>query len=230
MFKTFASLLLVFIALPARADWQVVTDADALPDKVYKMAQTTNAQGQSLAVYRMLRGAVWLRFQVKLGGPEALATGRAPFYRVDQNPNHDLEELRDFTERRPSAPMYLSTPDSISFVLGALQPDDTRPPNLSELLAGARLQIRYLLEQGEIRQASFSLEGAAPMIAQALDIKLAAAPASSAEAAFQAAIDAALKACVEKGGPYQSVCRGKVSTCRAGAGGDLATLQACLNK
>ena len=220
-------LLLVATRASAQNTWRVVTDTDALTDKVKRSATVVNAGGNTLSVYRGPGDAAWVLFSLSPSSLDLLSPRRAPIYRIDKNEPKDLEPNRRLTEQGLGVDLYQWEPKWVNFRIWHGREDEGRGVDLQEMMAGRSIVFRYALPTGGYKETTFSLEGAGPVIAEALGISVSPTNDEEAGSAFRAALVAALKRCQQDMRTF-SMCFDRVTACEKKAQRDLKTLQACL--
>lgn len=225
-------LTLLILATPAFAQgaWRLKSESDAMTDKVKQSATTVNSQGHELSVYRGPKDAAWVLFSVGKNTGDTLSPKQAPAFRIDKLQPHDLENTRQLTEKRIGLDTYRWEPRWINFVVWHGKESEGRSTALKELMSGQTVVFRYYIFTGGHKETSFSLEGAAPVIARALGISVAADSATeSAAAEYKARFLAASTRCEQDMRTF-ATCFERVSACEKKAQRDLNAMQKCLPK
>lgn len=223
-------LALLLVTTPAfgQGVWRLIAETDAMTDKVKRSASTVNSQGHELSVYRGPNNAAWVLFSLGKSSFDTLSPKQGPMYRVDKLQPHDLDTDRRMTELRLGLDLYQWEPRWINFSIWHGTGAEGRSVKLRELMAGQTVVFRYYLGSGGSRETSFSLEGAGPVIAEALGIKLEGDPAVEAAAeAYKAELLAASRKCQQDMSMIR-VCFQRVTACEKKAQNDLMMLQECL--
>lgn len=149
--------------------WQYVERVDAMTDEVLRFAQTRNAEGFELRIFRVESGKVHGLFRVPNASADILSSERWPMYRVDQHEAVDLERSRSIAGLLDEPPV-IHEPKWIQFLIW--HGSDSYPDSgtLSRLMHGERLVVRYHLFTGGYKETVFSLAGAHDVIVRALEL------------------------------------------------------------
>lgn len=203
------------------AEWQLRTEVDSMTDRERKVASIRNDTGHSLSVYRMPDGSIWANFGLPKSNAEVLSSTQWPIYRVDKRTPRDLDAerrlqrlVRGITSRVTLEPKW------INFMVWNGKVDAGRSEELIELSDGTAVTFRYFLFTGGYSETTFPLQGAAPAIAEAIDIlaHLKSGDLQRIEA-MSSAIKAAQKTCEANAVREDfSVCNERVKSCASKAG------------
>lgn len=168
--RVFILLVLTLAAAAAQAGWTVSTHVDAMTDERRKSARVTNDLGHSFSVYRITSGgAAWGNFALSDDVFDQVDWDRLPRYRIDKNEPHDLSRLKRM-QQTLGMEMYSWEPKWINFRLWHGKYQEGLAADLVEMMTGDTLLVRYHLSTGGYKDTTFTLEGAGPAIAEALDI------------------------------------------------------------
>ncbi len=142
-------LILLFCPLTVLAEWKVITHTDTNSQTETQVAYTKNDEGYSLEIYKDSVGAVRSRFSLN-AALDMFAKRSCPTYQVDTRllDNRSINDapcLTDFTWSE--------------FVLGYIVDNQVTSGRLNALMNGSNITFRFMLENGEYRETSFSLAG-----------------------------------------------------------------------
>lgn len=211
-------LLVVMLTTQAAnsAEWRLQTEVDSMTDHERKVAIIRNDTGHSLSVYRMPDGTVWVNFGLPKSNVEVLSSTQWPIYRVDKLTPRDLDTERRLQRLvRDLSSSTTLKPKWINFMVWSGKIDAGRSEELIELSDGTAVTFRYFLFTGGYSETTFSLQGAAPVIAEAIDISahLKSGDLQRIEA-MSSAIKAAKKTCEANAVREDfSVCNERVNSC-----------------
>lgn len=228
MRSIFFILLLVVNQAVAQTAWNVTSTTDAMTDKIKRQATTVNGDGHTLSVYRGLNDAAWVLFSLRQASFDQISPSRAPVFRVDKNPPHDLDGERKITDQKLGIQLYAWEPKWINFSIWHGKEAEGRSVQLRQLMSGQSVVFRYTLSTGGYKDTTFTLTGAGPAIADALGITP--TPNQELEAAAQAyrsELVAATNRC-QQDMPNFRTCFARVSACGKAAHQDLTTFKDCL--
>jgi len=222
------TLLLATTPVFGQGLWRLTTETDAMTDKVKRSASTVNSQGHELSIYRGPNDAAWVLFSLGKSSFDTLSPKQGPMYRIDKLQPHDLDSVRRMSERGLGLDLYRWEPRWINFSIWHGKEAEGRSLILKELMSGQSVVFRYYLGTGGYKETSFSLEGAAPVIAEALGISLAADPAAEASAeAYKTELLSASRKCQQDMRTFRA-CFERVTACEKKAQRNLKVLQECL--
>jgi hypothetical protein len=222
------ALLLAATPVFGQGVWRLTAETDAMTDKVKRSASTVNSQGHELSVYRGPNNAAWVLFSLGKSSFDTLSPKQGPMYRVDKLQPHDLDTDRRMTGRGLGLDLYRWEPRWINFSIWHGKEAEGRSVKLKELMSGQTAVFRYYLGTGGYKETSFSLEGAGPVIAEALGISLEADPATEAAAeAYRAELLAATRKCQQDMRTFRQ-CFESVTACEKKSQKELKVLQECL--
>ena len=143
-------LLFIFCAPSlAIAEWHIISHANLNSDKKTQVAYTENRSGHSLEIYRDSVGAVRTRFTLN-SKLNLFLNGICPTYQVDLT----LVRNTSFND----APC-ISNLNWSEFVLGYITNNNINSLSLDALLNGNIIKFRYVLDNGNYKETSFSLVG-----------------------------------------------------------------------
>jgi hypothetical protein len=170
------ALTAFFLASSATAgDWVTQEKVDPMTDETKRSALVVNDQGHQFSLYRISEGGeVWANFSLGETDLDTLSGERLPRLRVDKHELVDLQDKKRLTEVMHRAGdrsfrVYEWEPKWINFhVWGG---DGNLPAELlTDIMEGETLLIQYYLSTGGSKYSEFTLEGAKPAIAEALQI------------------------------------------------------------
>jgi len=203
------------------AEWQLRAEVDSMTDRERKVASIRNDTGHSLSIYRLPDGSVWANFGLPKTNTEVLSSAQWPIYRVDKRTPRDLDSERRLQRLvRGYASRATLEPKWINFMVWNGKADAGRSEELIELSEGTAVTFRYFLFTGGHSETTFPLHGAAPVIAEAIDISgnLKSGELQRIEA-LSSAIKAAQKSCESNAVREDfSVCNGRVRSCAEKSG------------
>jgi len=153
-------LLGVFILTPAStfAAWNVTTQSGQEGDEQITFAYSTNESGYTFEIYRDSIDSIRARFNLA-GSILQLAEKSCPTYQVD----------RGFPQNRSvyDAPC-ISSDQWAEYILGHVVNRQISSTLLLALMNGMNISFRFILENGDYRETSFSLQGSRNAITQAI--------------------------------------------------------------
>ncbi|MEW6330216.1 MAG: hypothetical protein AB1560_02015 [Pseudomonadota bacterium] len=164
---------LVSISASYAAGWVVKTEVDSMTDERTHEAQTVNASGHSLHIYRLGDGSTWITFRLNGKSIEVLGE-KPPMMRVDKKEPFDFQLIKDLVRmnretfrENPIKVAYRPEPKwvSASVYNGNDLPD--RGP-IFDLMNGKKVTVRYYLFTGGYKETGFPLDGAKEAITKAL--------------------------------------------------------------
>lgn len=206
----------------AEAQWQVVTEFDAMTDEEKKSALVVNESGHSFSVYR-LGEQVWANFRLSPEDSDILNHDRLPMLRVDQNEPQDLNRFISLQKLVSVSAFYEIEPKWINFKLlaGVIAPP---PANvLRQIMDGNTLIVRYYLFTGGYKDTRFQLAGSEGPIILVTGLpheRISEKDAQSRQ--IREFVDYMLKECKNSG------CRAKVTECATAHREDLEAFNDCI--
>ena len=151
--------------------WRVIEEKDSMTDQIRKSAVITNDDGYRLTIRRhQSRNEAWVVVAAAEGPPRFFSSGPLPMYRIDDHPAADLGEIVRRASPIPASYYFLTTPSWFAFHLASTDESKGRNFRLKQVMNGDRILIRYFTADGLAQETTFSLQGAAPHIAEALGI------------------------------------------------------------
>ncbi len=220
-----AGLLLPLVA--GAGDWKLRVTTDAMTDQERRMAAATNADGHRLSVYRIKSGEVWMNFSVSDRSLDLISPDKLISYRIDKRePTHLQEHTR---MARLGIVTYEWEPKWVNFLLWHGKENEGRG-EIQHLMDGSSMLVRYYLSTGGYKDAIFSLDGAGPVIADALGIKVGADGALEENAEKSRALLRAhiVERCQPLSGRAALLCRTDAVDCNSLHKNDPPRLGACL--
>ena len=222
------SLLFAVGPVFSQGAWRLTTETDAMTDRVKLSATSVNDQGHELSIYRGPKDAAWVLFSLGRSSFDTFSPKQAPMFRVDKFQPHDLDGDRRLSERGHGLDLYRWEPRWINFSIWHGKELEGRSVKLKELMSGQSVVFRYYLGTGGYKETAFSLEGAAPVIAEALGISLKTELAIEAAAeAYKTELLAASKRCQQDMRTFRT-CFERLKACEKNAQRDFKVLQECL--
>lgn len=145
---------------------------DAMTDQVTRVAVVESEEGHQLGISKRPNGNVWLTFvRSESAAGKVLSRTKAPMYRVDQLPAHDLSVnvLLESTKVGAGS-SYVRTPRSVSVRIWTI---DSRESIawLAEIATGTRLLWRAFYLDGPSDDVAFTLDGAGQAVADVLGLQ-----------------------------------------------------------
>lgn len=169
----FLALFLAFLPLSYAAGWSVKSEVDSMTDERTHEAQTVNAGGHSLHVYRLSNGSIGVTFRLSEQGSDVLGDTPPPM-RVDKNKPFDFDLIKSLVrmnrEGLRDAPIkvaYHAEPKWVSAIVYPGKDIPDRGP-IYDLMTGKNVVVRYFLFTGGYKETSFSLVGAKEAITKAI--------------------------------------------------------------
>ncbi len=164
-------LLLVTLSVHSLAlsEWTVDANVDAMTDEEKKTAIVKNELGHTFSIYRVSKGGpVWGNFALSEKMFDQVDWKKPPMYRIDKNKPNDLASMKMLHDLGVQA--YSWEPKWINFLMWHGKEDEGLSENLVNLMEGEKVVFRYHLSTGGYKDTTFSLEGAASAIAEAIGI------------------------------------------------------------
>lgn len=140
---------LYLLPATAAAEWNVVSQRDAETQRETLVAQTRNAEGHTLAIYRDAGGAIRSRFGLN-DSLNGLAEKSCPTYQID---NRDPRNVSINDAACISHRLWAE------YVLGYIQEKRVVSLLLHELMNGNKIVYRFKLLSGGYDETEFSLAG-----------------------------------------------------------------------
>ena len=141
--------MLLSAPLSLMAQWHIVSHENLSNDEKTKVAFTENKKGYSLEIYRDSVGAVRARFTLS-SKLNLFSKNICPTYQVDLT----LIKNTSFND----APC-ISKSNWSEFILGYITNKNIISLSLDALLNGNTVTFRYVLDNGNYKETSFSLAG-----------------------------------------------------------------------
>lgn len=230
MKKLLLTLIFCFcIQSVATAEWTVETRIDAMTDEVKKTARVENELGHTFSVYRISEGgAVWGNFALSEGMYDQVDWQKPPLFRIDKNEPIDLADIREI-QKMVGIKTYEWEPKWVNFQIWHGKEEEGIGKTLVQLMEGETVVFRYYLSTGGYKDTSFSLEGAASAIAEAIGItKEIDRSAQKKSEEYRKAVTAATERCMQDMSTFQE-CFSKVKECMKKAGHDIHKFKSCLH-
>lgn len=142
-------LCLILSPIFAQAEWRVITHTDTSNNSKTQVAYTQNEQGYSLEIYSDNVGAIRSRFSVNVE-LDKLAKRSCPTYQIDS---------RVLDNRSVNDAPCLTGVNWSEFILGYTENQIVSSRKLNALMNGITITFRFMLENGNYEETSFSLSG-----------------------------------------------------------------------
>lgn len=152
--------------------WKTKTTTDAMTDAVSTEAYVESAAGDRFTLLRRSDGNVWGYFQ--LGGHKQFAVGEYLMMRVDKEEARTLDDSLEtlLATYGDGGSTWEWNPNLIGFRLWHGKADEGCGV-IPSLVRGKKLVMRYHVNQSEVSDVVFSLNGNAEAITTALKLDLA---------------------------------------------------------
>lgn len=228
MQRLLVALPLLLAMATAFASWKVETKTDSMTDQTKKSAVVVNEQGHSLSIYRHPSGAAWANFSLSNWSLDQLSPQKPPVFRIDKNAPHEVADKKRLQEMGVGVQAYAWEPKWVDFLIWHGKESEGRSKTLDQLMEGRTIVFRYFLFTGGYKETTFSLDGAGPAIANALEIAVEVDKATARrQEEFKGAYLAASKTCEQDMKTFRP-CFERVNSCRKQANNNLAAFQQCL--
>jgi hypothetical protein len=156
--------------------WSLEEKKDEMTDSFTRTATVKSAEGASFTLLRRSNGAVW--GYLKLNASNQFMVGEELLMRIDKLPpvefNDKLQKL--LLRLGDAAPSWEWNPSLIGFSIWHGTPEDGKCGQISDLLRGKSLRIRYHPNQSTSRDLVFDISKTKETIRKALDVSLADCP------------------------------------------------------
>lgn len=151
-------LLSLSIQSQAQAQWNVVSHTDTDSGHQTRIATIENSDGHKLEIYRDVNDVIRLRFNIR-NSFELLADKHCPTFQVDE---------RLLSNRSINDAPCLSQPRWAEYVIGYITDDTVLSLHLHNLMNGNVIYYRFLMDNGNYAETSFSLSGSKGILNGAL--------------------------------------------------------------
>jgi len=154
--------LLLFLSLPVKAEWNIVTHTDIDSNQQTKVAHSENSDDYSLEIYRDGNNAIRARFSMH-NNLNRLNEKSCPTHQVDKrNPeNTSINEASCIAHRKWA-----------EFVLGYIAGNEVTSTFLHNIMNGSKITFRFKLENSGYTETAFSLIGSKRALIDALGFNL----------------------------------------------------------
>jgi hypothetical protein len=142
-------LLSISVQGQAQAQWNVVSHTDTDSGFQTDIATIENNDGYKLEIYRDVNDVVRLRFNIR-NSFELLARKQCPTFQVDK---------RQLSNRSVNDALCLSQPRWAEYVIGYITDKTVLSRPLHNLMNGNVLYFRFLMNNENYAETSFSLSG-----------------------------------------------------------------------
>jgi hypothetical protein len=149
-------------------------------------------------------------------------------YRIDKNSPNDLAREKRVQEMGVGIQAYAWEPKWVNFLIWHGKESEGRGETLNQLMQGKFIVFKYFLFTGGNKDATFTLEGAGPAIADVLGISTEANAENEAlQTSYKDAFSAAQKICQQEMSTFR-ICFEKIAKCNKQANRSIAVFQKCL--
>jgi hypothetical protein len=156
--------------------WQIVEYEDKMDDTKSRGAVCVIESGHALSIFRSADGPVYAMLTLPKDSGEAFGSRRLR-YRIDSNKAMDLEEQRSVERYVPWMKVNVGVTTTAWVIWHGAPEQQPDFGILRSILDGKTMLIRYSKFPEGTTDVEFSLEGAKPVIAEALNVKPEADPA-----------------------------------------------------
>ena len=151
-------LLSISVQCLAQAQWSIVAHTDTDSGYQTHIATFENDDGHKLEVYRDANDVVRLRFNIR-NSFELLAKKQCPTFQVDR---------RQLSNRSVNDALCLSQPRWAEYVIGYITDNTVLSLPLHNLMNGNVIYFRFLMNNENYAETSFSLSGSKSILNAAL--------------------------------------------------------------
>lgn len=229
LFKRVAALgLLCLLSFSAMAQWRLDSRVDGMTDKEIRSAVVSNAEGYTFSISRASdTGRVWILFMPPVTGLD-LVDNKTIQTRFDKYPPHS-HSPQPLEMERLVGKMWIWTPRSVANVVWHGKDGDGRNDFMTQIMTSSTLLVRFAVAGGGLRDVTFDISGAGPVVADALGIPEKVDPALQAQlAAFNQTLLAEASRCTSAADRRQ--CHARISSCVSASDKDAVKLKACLSQ
>lgn len=143
------TLFLLSLTVQSQAQWEVTSHTDTDSGNETRLATIENDDGFKQEIYRDVNDVIRLRFNIR-NGYELLANKQCPTFQVDD---------RQLSNRSINDAPCLSQPRWAEYVIGYITEDTVLSLPLHNLMNGNVIYYRFLMNNGNYTETSFSLSG-----------------------------------------------------------------------
>ena len=151
-------LLSMSVHSQAQTQWEVMSHTDTDSGYQTRIATIENDDGYKLGVYRDVNDVIRLKFNIR-NGFELLADKQCPTFQVDD---------RQLSNRSINDAPCLSQPRWAEYVIGYITENSVLSLPLHNLMNGNDIYYRFLMDNGNYTETSFSLSGSKAILNGAL--------------------------------------------------------------
>lgn len=152
------TLFLLGLSVQSQAQWEVMSHTDTDSGYQTRIATIENDDGYKQEIYRDVNNVIRLRFNVR-NGYELLANKQCPTFQVDD---------RQLSNRSINDAPCLSQPRWAEYVIGYITENAVLSLPLHNLMNGNVIYYRFLMNNGNYTETSFSLSGSKAILNGAL--------------------------------------------------------------
>lgn len=152
------TFFLLVLSVQSQAQWEVMSHTDTDSGYQTRIAMVENDDSYKLEIYRDVNDVIRLRFNIR-NGYELLANKHCPTYQVDE---------RQLSNRSINDAPCLSQPLWAEYVIGYITENNVLSLPLHNLMNGNVIYYRFLMNNGNYAETSFSLSGSKTILNGAL--------------------------------------------------------------
>ena len=151
-------LLLLIASAQSHAQWNVVTHTDTDSGAQMSVATITNNDNYKLEIYKDSNNVIRLRFNIR-DSYDLLTIKQCPTFQVDK---------RKLSNRSINDAPCISQPRWAEYVMGYISDNEVVSLPLHNLMNGNVIYYRFIFENGNYAETSFSLSGSKNILLSAL--------------------------------------------------------------
>ncbi len=152
------TLFLLSLSVQSQAQWEVMSHTDTDSGYQTRIATIENDGGYKLEIYRDVNDVIQIRFNIR-NSYELLANKQCPSFQVDE---------RQLSNRSINDAPCLSQPRWAEYVIGYITENTVLSLPLHNLMNGNVIYYRFLMNNGNYTETSFSLSGSKAILNAAL--------------------------------------------------------------
>lgn len=151
--------------------WKLIERTDKITDVVVKTTVVTSAEGATFTVVRQTDNSVWA--YVKLAGFDQFMVNEKLVLRIDKNTPIDFSDSLQEVSTRLGRPIHSWewNPSLIGFRLWHGNPESGRCGQVTAILKGFSLIVRYHPNQSTTRDLTFDISENKASLLKALDLR-----------------------------------------------------------
>jgi len=152
------TLFLLSLSVQSQAQWEVMSHTDTDSGYQTRIATIENDDGYKLEIYRDVNDVIRIRFNIR-NSYELLANKQCPSFQVDE---------RQLSNRSINDAPCLSQPRWAEYVIGYITENIVLSLPLHNFMNGNVIYYRFLMNNGNYTETSFSLSGSKAILNAAL--------------------------------------------------------------